>query len=79
MYRSTRITSNLRRLTVSIASSPRPTSVTLYPSIWSTLAQLSRRVRSSSTTRTRMLALTSLGMERGSRGASDAVGLPRSG
>ena len=29
MYRSTRMMSNLRRLTVSSASSPRPTSVTL--------------------------------------------------
>ena len=71
--------SNLRRFTVSSASSPRPTSVTLYPSICSTLAQLSRSVRSSSTTSTRMLALMSLGMERGSRGASEAGELPRSG
>src|SRR3954468_25037440 len=67
--------SNFLRRTVSSASSPRPISVTLYPSICSTLAQLSRSVRSSSTTRTRMLALTSLGMERGSRALlSDADG-----
>ena len=59
--------SNLRRLTVSSASSPRPMTVTLKPSIWSTLAQLSRRVRSSSTTRIRMLALTSAGIDSGSR------------
>src|SRR6476646_7581125 len=92
MYKSTRMMSNLRRLTVSMASSPRPITVTLYPSICSTLAQLSRRVRSSSTTRTRMLALTSLGIDSGSRGGSEfgspgwsdwestlAIGAPRDG
>src|SRR5690606_19521745 len=67
MYRSTRMMSNLRRFTTSSASSPRPIRVTLYPSIWSTLAQLSRRVRSSSTMRMRMLAFTSAGMDSGSR------------
>src|SRR4051812_22860165 len=71
--------SNFRRRTVSSASSPRPIRVTLYPSIWSTLAQLSRSVRSSSTTSTRILALTSLGMERGSREVlSETEGIFRS-
>ena len=55
-----------RRLTVSRASSPLPIRVTLNPSILRTVAQLSRRVRSSSITRMRMLDLTSAGMERGS-------------
>src|SRR3954470_3859607 len=75
MYRSTKMMSNLRRLTVSMASSPRPITVTLYPSICRTLAQLSRNVRSSSTTSTRMLALTSVGIDSGSRGGS-GVGAP---
>jgi hypothetical protein len=44
----------------------------LNPSIWSTLAQDSRRVRSSSITSTRMLDFTSGGIDSGSRAAWSA-------
>ena len=54
---------------------PRPISVTLYPSICRTLAQLSRRVRSSSTTRILMLALTSAGIA-SDRGRRSPGGVP---
>src|SRR4030095_11967151 len=62
--------SNFRRRTSSSASSPRPRVVTLNPSIWSTLAQPSRSVRSSSTIRRLRLDLTSAEMDNGSLAAS---------
>src|SRR5215204_316039 len=65
--------SNLRRRTSSSASSPRPSVVTLKPSICSTLAHPSRRVRSSSTMRRLRDALTSAEMESGSLAASPSA------
>src|SRR6266702_335620 len=56
MYRSTRTMSNERRCRVWSASSPRLHTSTWYPSNRSAVAQLSRSVCSSSTTRIRTLA-----------------------
>src|SRR2546422_3025152 len=58
-----RTMSNARRFRVSRASPPRPEVVTWYPSAPSTLAQLSRSVRSSSITSTRTLWRTASEME----------------
>src|SRR3989454_69913 len=58
-----RTMSNARRFRVSRASPPRPEVVTWYPSAPSTLAQLSRSVRSSSITSTRALWRTASEME----------------
>src|SRR5690606_15387034 len=65
-----------RRLTKSRASSPRPANVTLYPSERSTEAQLSRRVRASSTIRIRLEALASAGRARTSRPPASSLPLP---
>src|SRR5688572_20176404 len=65
--------SNFRRRTSSSASSPRPSVVTLNPSICRTLAQPSRSVRSSSTIRRLREALTSAEMDNGSRAASPSA------
>jgi hypothetical protein len=79
MYTSTNIMWKRERRTISIASSPRPVTSTMKPSLRSTLAQPSRSVRSSSTISARSFSVLLLyigvlaGVERKSLRASAPV------